>query len=103
MYVQRTIEELSRYHCCSEKAMCYIFCVCVCVCVCSLSYPACNAHGPYYMVICGLYDCTIFFQISSQVSEKKSLNIQCVCVLIFSTTYCEGRNFYTSKKTSISM
>jgi hypothetical protein len=24
------------------------------VCVCSLSYPACKAHPPYYIVICGL-------------------------------------------------
>jgi hypothetical protein len=29
-------------------------CVCVCVCVCRLSYPACNAHAPYYIVIFGL-------------------------------------------------
>ena len=23
-----------------------------CQCVCSLRYPACNAHAPYYIVIC---------------------------------------------------
>jgi hypothetical protein len=25
------------------------------VCVCSFSYPACNTHAPYYIVICGLF------------------------------------------------
>jgi len=29
-------------------------CAGVCVCVCSLSYAACKAHAPYYIVICGL-------------------------------------------------
>ena len=29
-------------------------------CVCSLSYLVCKAHAPYYMVSCGLSDCTIF-------------------------------------------
>jgi hypothetical protein len=31
--------------------------------VCSLSYPACKAHAPYYIVICGLSSFTIFFLI----------------------------------------
>ena len=31
------------------------------MCVCSLSYPACNARAPYYISICGLSGCTIFF------------------------------------------
>jgi len=26
-------------------------------CICSLRYPACNAHAPYYIVICGLLGC----------------------------------------------
>jgi len=33
--------------------------------VCSLIYSACKAHAPYYMVICGLSDCTIFVHIIS--------------------------------------
>ena len=48
----------------------YIFCVCVC----SLSYPACNAHVPYFMVICGLSVSTTFLHIISQkerISEKR--------------------------------
>ena len=28
------------------------------VCVCNLSDPECNAHAPYYIVICGLPGCT---------------------------------------------
>jgi len=31
-------------------------------CVCSLNYPTCKAHAPYWIVICGLSDCTIFFK-----------------------------------------
>ena len=37
----------------------YIFCVY------SLSYPAYNAHAPYYIVICGMSGSTIFFDIFS--------------------------------------
>jgi hypothetical protein len=35
------------------------------VCICSLSYPACNAHAPYYIAICGLSGCTVFCRIIS--------------------------------------
>jgi len=38
------------------------------VCVCSLSYLACKAHVPYYIVICGLSGPTIFFFIISQTA-----------------------------------
>ena len=31
--------------------------------VCSLSYPACRAHAPYYIVNCGVSACIIFFLI----------------------------------------
>jgi len=43
---------------CSEKSnKNYIFWMCVC----SLSYPSCNVHTPYHVVIRGLSGCTIFF------------------------------------------
>jgi hypothetical protein len=38
------------------------------VCVGSLSYPACKAHVPYYIVICGLSGCKIYY---STVSHKR--------------------------------
>ena len=38
------------------------------MCVCSLSYPARNAHAPYYIVIRGLSGSTIFF---STLSHKQ--------------------------------
>jgi hypothetical protein len=78
-----------------KRRKCYILCVCVCVCVCvcacGLSYPACNAHAPYSIVICGLtaVPCFIFSQIISQTawfSGGKKVTAQEVCVLIFSTT-----------------
>ena len=40
---------------------CYIFCVCVC----SLGYLAWKGIVSYYIVICGLSGCTIFFHIMS--------------------------------------
>ena len=33
--------------------------------VCSLRYLACKARAPYYIIICSLFGCTIFFHIMS--------------------------------------
>jgi hypothetical protein len=58
------------------------------VCVCSLSYPACKAHAPYCIVICGLFGCIIFFHNTSQMegfSEKKVIEPR-KRVLFFSTS-----------------
>jgi hypothetical protein len=59
---KRKDEARSRNHCCRGKALiikhyAYVFS--------SLSYPACKAHAPYYIVICGLSGSTIFFHIIS--------------------------------------
>jgi len=37
----------------------------VCLFVCSLSYLACNAHAPYCIFLCDLYDFKIFVTIVS--------------------------------------
>jgi hypothetical protein len=55
---------------CRVKAACITFSECVC----SLSYPACKAHAPYYIVICGMSGSTVVFHIISQktrFSKKK--------------------------------
>jgi hypothetical protein len=64
---KRNIQGRSRNHCYRGKAISikYSVCVFVCVRVCSLTYPARNAHAPYYIVICGLSVSTIFFHIIS--------------------------------------
>ena len=49
--------------------------------VCSLSYPACRAHAPYYIVNCGVSACIIFFLIiplTARFSGGGVLNIKCV-------------------------
>ena len=58
---KRNIEARSCKHCCRGKAIR----ITSTECVCSLSYPACNAHAPYYIVICGLSGSTVFFHIIS--------------------------------------
>ena len=49
-------------------------------CVCSFSYPACNAHALYSVVICDLSDSTIFLSISLKrhdfTKEKGLFNIK---------------------------
>jgi len=57
-----SIEVRSRNHCCYAKAKKYYM---FWVWVCSLSHPACNAHAPCYIVICGLPGSALFFHIIS--------------------------------------
>ena len=67
-------------------------CVCVCVCArsCSLTYPACKAHAPYHIVICGLRLHHIFshYLINGTIFGKK-VTEHAICVLIFSTNLSE--------------
>jgi hypothetical protein len=58
---KRNIEVLKRIQCCCEKAVSVKYSECVC----SLSYPACKAHAPYYIVICIVSVSAIFFHIIS--------------------------------------
>jgi hypothetical protein len=55
------IEVRSRNHFCHRKTVSIKYYECVC----SLSYPARNAHAPYYIVMCGLSRSTIVFHIIS--------------------------------------
>jgi inorganic pyrophosphatase/exopolyphosphatase len=60
----------------------------VCVCVCSLSYPARNAHAPYYIVNCGLSGSTIFSKVSHKQNDfRKKVIENTMCVSILSTTF----------------
>jgi hypothetical protein len=56
----------------------------VCMYSC-LGYPECNAHAPYYIVICGLSVSTIFLHIISQTARFSGKNcIECkMCVLTY--------------------
>jgi hypothetical protein len=76
MHVQRNIEERSRNHCCRETAVLHI------LSVCNLSYPACNSHASYYIVICVVLGCTVYFShylTNGKIFGKKLLNMKCVC------------------------
>ena len=71
MHYKRSINAPARNYCCSGKAIRTTYSECVSVC--SLSYPACNAHVLYYIVICGLSASTILLNITSytvRCSEK---------------------------------
>jgi hypothetical protein len=81
---KRNIEVRSRNHCSRGKAIGITYSARVC----SLSYSACEAHAPYY-VICGLSGTTICF---SKLSHKRynfreKVTEYKTCVLIFSTNF----------------
>jgi len=57
---------------------------------CRLSYPACKANAPYYVVVCGFHGSTIFLKNITQktwFSKKKLLNTKCVDVDILKRIY----------------
>ena len=49
----------SRNNCCRGKAVIILDSECVC----GRKYPACKAHAPYCIDICGLSDSTFFFHL----------------------------------------
>jgi len=62
---------------------------------CRLSYPACKANAPYYVVVYGLSGSTIFFKNITKktwFSEKKLLNTKCVST--FSKDFLKYFFFY---------
>jgi hypothetical protein len=56
------------------------------VCVCSLSYPACQAHAQYHIVICGLSVCLsppYFSTLCQMVNFQKNVTERTKCVFWF--------------------
>ena len=55
------------------------------MCMCSLSYTACTANVPYYIVICGQSICATLslkrYEFRGKVIDQK------MCVLFFSITF----------------
>jgi hypothetical protein len=64
----------------------YSVCVCVCVCV-GLSYPACKAHAPNYIVICDLSGSTIFLHPHKRCDFREKVVEHNMCALMFSATF----------------
>jgi len=56
---KRNFEARSRKYGCRGKVVSITYPECVC----SLSYPACNAHAPHYIIVFCLSGSTVFFHI----------------------------------------
>jgi hypothetical protein len=72
--------------------------------VCSLRYPACKAHAPYYVVICGQSGCTIFcnnITQSTRFSEKQKVFLKkCISVNILKSFSKKNISLSTKKSGS---
>jgi len=64
-------------------------------------FPGCNAHAPYYIVICSLRCCTTFLLIIGQTARfsGKTFIEHEICVLMFYTAFI--RNVSHSKNNSL--
>ena len=92
---KRNIEARSHNHCCRGKTISIAYSQCVC----SLSYPACKAHTPCYIVICGLSGSTAFSTLSHKRHDfRKYIIDHKIGILIFSTTF--DWNIYFKKNSS---
>jgi hypothetical protein len=61
MYLNRNIRRVIVTIFAVEKQwVLYILIVCL-----QLTFVACNAHGPYYIFVCGLFGCSLLFHIFS--------------------------------------
>ena len=89
---KRNIQARSPNHCCRGKNQDVLHILNVCVC--SLSYPACKAHAPYYIV--WLYH--IFPHYLINVTLFGTIMENKMCVLIFCTNFVW--NISHSKKNS---
>jgi hypothetical protein len=47
-----------------------MYCI-FCVCICSLNYPACKAHAPYYIIVCGLSGCRLCLKCDGTRAETR--------------------------------
>ena len=58
-------------------------------------YAACQAHAPYYIVIYGLFDSTIFFRITSKAARfPETLPEHKMRVLVSSTIFVSNISHY---------
>jgi hypothetical protein len=70
-------------------------CVRARLCVYSFNCPACKTHAPYYIIICGLPDCTTFFHFISQKARIfENFSEYKMCRLILSPTLPEISLFF---------
>ena len=78
---KRNFEERSRNHVLPWKSnKYYVFWVCAC----DVTYPACKAHAPYNIVMCGQSGYIIFFHTDSQTTQFSENVIEHkMCVFIF--------------------
>jgi hypothetical protein len=87
MYKRNTEARLHN-HCCRGKIKTIVLHIPSVYLSSCLSYPACKAYVPYYIVTYGLSESTIFFHIAHKQHDlQKKFTEHKMCVLIFSITF----------------